>query len=119
MNFMKLIMLTCSFIVIDVFTGLLKSFKQGTFNSSIMRQGFFHKTAEVSTIFIVYYLTYVLRYIGFEIPSFILVSINVYFIGMEMGSIIENIGCVNPQMKDVFGKFFEKLKEGDTNGTKN
>ena len=55
------------FIAFDVATGWLKAFSTGTTDSSIMRQGLFHKLAEIVAVLFGYICQYAFPYIGVEV----------------------------------------------------
>ena len=42
----------------------------------------------------------------------------VYLVIMEIGSILENIGAINPELRDPLSKIFAKLKGSETDDTK-
>ena len=102
------------FIVLDMVTGLIKAFKEKAYNSSIMREGLFHKCGSVLCVgfgVLVDY-TQTLVDIGVNVP--VGVSICVYIILMEIGSVIENICAINPDiLPDKIKAFFSKLSGGN------
>lgn len=97
------------FILADVVTGIVKSFKNKNFTSTIMREGFFHKFAEVISIMVVYAAQYLLPNIGVNIGDTIFKTFAAYIVIMEIGSIIENIGAVNPSLTAPLSSVFDKL----------
>lgn len=110
---MKLV-ITFAFIVLDFTTGLVKAFKEKSFNSSIMREGLYHKSGEIILIILGLLGDYAQRYVDIGITVPITASICVYIILMEIGSIAENVGKINPKLiPEKIKPFFHKLKEGD------
>lgn len=98
------------FIGADVVSGMVKAFSTTGFDSSVMRQGFYHKLGEVLAVGLLEAADFYLPIVG--------VSVNVsfsaigcaYFVLMEIGSIIENIGTINPELAGPLTKIFAKLK---------
>lgn len=104
-------LVTAGFIVLDLVTGLIKSFAQKNYTSTIMREGLFHKCGSILCVLFGMLVDYAqsLVDIGVSIP--VAVSVCVYVILMECGSIIENVSTINPEiMPDKIKGFFEKLK---------
>lgn len=86
------------FIVLDFVTGLLKAFKQKNYSSSVMREGLFHKCASVIWILFGTLVDYAQTLIDLGVTIPVATSICVYIILMECGSIVENLGAINPQI---------------------
>lgn len=106
-------------LILDIITGLIKAFSTGTFQTSTMRVGLWHKVSEIAALVIAYFIQYSLPYlnIDYSIPAVSVVT--VYIVVMEVGSCIENVGAVNPQLTKPLSKIFEQLKEpGGGNETK-
>lgn len=106
-------LVTVLFMVLDMITGLIKAFKSKAYTSTIMREGLYHKIG--SGLCMVFGLlvdyTQSLVDIGVNIP--VAVSVCVYIILMEIGSVIENICAINPDiLPDKIKVFFSKLTEG-------
>lgn len=98
------------FIAFDVLTGWLKAFSTGTTNSSIMREGLFHKIGELLAMAFGYVCQYTLPYIGVEVSIPFAGAIGTYIVLMETASIVENISIINPQLAKILDKVFEKEK---------
>ena len=101
------------FIAIDCTTGIIKAVKNKKFTSSIMREGLFHKIGNILAVLLGIYVDYAMSIIDFGVNVPIAIPICVYISTMELGSIIENIGEINPSL--VSGKFrqiFAKLNKG-------
>lgn len=110
---MQTFYVTLGFIAFDVITGLFQALYTGTFNSSTMRKGLFHKGGEILTIVGAYLLQYAVQYIDLGITVPMVNAVAVYICLMELGSIIENLCKVNPTLYDLFKPFFDKLKQKD------
>ena len=99
------------FIVLDFVTGLIKSLKLKTFTSTVMREGLWHKCGSIACILFGVLAEYAQNFfdIGVQLP--LLQSICTYIILMECGSIIENIGEINPSiLPNKIKEFFSKLQ---------
>lgn len=107
---MKIIIVVACLIISDVITGWMKAFYKGNWNSTVMRQGGFHKASELFVLVGSGLLEYACAYInlGIEIPTLGLVAS--YLAVMEIVSIIENLCVVNPQLANLFKPYLEKLK---------
>lgn len=98
------------FIVGDLVTGTIKAFKEKKFNSSTMREGLYHKCGSILTMCFGAGVDYAQSFIdlGLKIP--IAEMICTYIILMEIGSIIENLGKINPEIvPSKLQKYFSKL----------
>ena len=90
--------ITCTFIALDFVTGMIKALKTGKFKSSIMREGLYNKTGELLCIALGVLIRYAEQYIELGINLPVAGAICVYIIWMEIGSAIENIGAINPDL---------------------
>ena len=100
-------LLTMGFIASDFLSGLIKAVKNKKLTSSKMREGLFHKIGSVACIGLSVLIEYSNQYFnfGFDIPLSNYVC--TYIIVMEIASIFENIGEINPNLlntkiKDIF-----------------
>lgn len=101
------------FIVIDCITGVIKAFKNKTFTSSIMREGLFHKLGNILAVLLGVFSDYAQSIIDLGITPSIAIPICVYISTMEIGSIIENIAEINPNIvPSKLSQFFSKLNKG-------
>ena len=104
------------FIAMDCITGIVKAVKNKNFSSSTMREGLFHKLGSILAIVLGLLADYAQSIIdlGFSVP--IAIPICVYIVTMEIGSIIENISAINPQIiPEKLSKFFSKINKGGEN----
>lgn len=100
-------------ILFDIITGVIKALYLDGLNSTILRQGLFHKLSELLAIGFAYGLEYavVAMQIGVDIPIFYAVA--TYITVMELISIIENLCLVNPKLAKVFAPYLNKFKQID------
>lgn len=107
------LLIVLGFIAFDIVTGLIKAGYNGDYNSTIMRQGGFHKSMEVMAMAVAYFVEYAVVYvnIGVDVPA--VAGVTVYICIMELISILENICAVNPQMCALFKPYLDKLKGGN------
>ena len=94
------------FIAFDVLTGWLKALATKSTDSSIMRQGLFHKLGEIVSIIFGYVCEYSLPLIGVSVNIPFAVAIGTYIVLMELASIVENISSINPHLSKVLGNVF-------------
>lgn len=87
-------------IVVDVISGIFKSFCLKDFSSSKMRDGLWHKSGSILIVVLSLILTQMSALVsGFpEIPIEIYIATCVYIIAMESMSIIENALLINPDL---------------------
>lgn len=100
------------FIVIDVITGLLQAVMNKQLESTVMRNGLFHKAAFLLTIAFGYACEYGMTYLelGFKMP--IVGAVCVYICLTETVSILENLGKMNPELANSkFLQLFASTKE--------
>lgn len=100
------------FIVLDIVTGIAKAFATTGFDSSIMRQGFFHKLGEIFAVTLALVADIGLPEIGVPLDAQLSGLCCAYLVLMEIGSVIENIGAINPDMLGPLNKIFAKLRGG-------
>lgn len=99
------------FILFDIITGLIKALASHSYESRVMRQGLFHKLGEIVCFIFGVVCDIFLPYLGVSLPVSIAQSICVYIVIMEIGSVIENIGAINPDLAKYLHKIFAKFEE--------
>ena len=107
---LKTSVIVFAFIVADIATGLIKAIATHSYSSSVMREGLLHKLGEIVCLIFGVLCDYALPMIGIKIPLSIAQSVSIYIIIMEIGSVVENIGVLNPELSKYLGKIFEKIK---------
>jgi toxin secretion/phage lysis holin len=110
--------LALAFMVIDVFTGVLKAVKNKELNSTKAREGIYKKASFILFIAFGYLADYAMDYVnmGFNLPA--AVTICTLIIVTEAISVLENLGQINPDLVKLVAPFLSALnkKEGENNG---
>ena len=110
--------LALSFMVIDVFTGVLKAVKNKELNSTKAREGIYKKASFILFIAFGYLADYAMNYVnmGFNLPA--AATICTLVIVTEAISVLENLGQINPDLVKLVAPFLSALnkKEGENNG---
>lgn len=102
----KYVLYFCLFmIVFDLVTGFIQSLKNKTFKSSVMREGLYHKVGILFLLALGLALEMSITMIDLGITAPVFKGIATYVILMEIGSILENLHKLNP---DLVG---DKIKE--------
>lgn len=105
-------LITAIFIVLDMVTGVVKAFKEKCFTSSIMREGLFHKCGSILCVVFSVLVETAQHYLDIGIVVPVIIPVCAYIITMEIGSIIENVCTINPQiMPEKLKSFFSKLSK--------
>lgn len=99
------------FIAFDIITGLLKAFATQAYSSSVMRTGLYHKLGEVLAFIFGVACDILFPYIGVKIPVSLAGAICIYISFMEVGSVIENIAAINPDLAKYLHKIFAKIEK--------
>lgn len=107
MKVMYVIVPSC-FIAFDILSGLVAAIKNGTYKSSVMREGLYHKIGELLAIAFGYLCEYSFPIIGVTVNIPICQSIMIYIVIMEVGSVIENIAKISPEVKAVLSKVLRR-----------
>lgn len=104
-------LITGAFILLDFISGLVKAFTLKDFNSSVMRQGLFHKVGSILVVVFGALVDYAQGYIDLGVSIPVATTICVYICLMEIGSIIENVCKINPRIiPNKLQSYFQKLK---------
>lgn len=105
-------LVTGGFILLDMVTGLIKAFKEKSYTSSVMREGLFHKCGSILTIVFGLLVDYAQTFVDLGVKIPVAVAFCTYIILMECGSIVENVGKINPQIiPEKIKPYFSKLSE--------
>lgn len=91
---------TTVMIVTDYLTGVIKAAMQHDISSSKMREGLYHKGAYVIVILLAEIIDHASTIIDLGIGIPLVAPACVYIILTELASIIENLGEINPELKD-------------------
>lgn len=104
--------ITGAFIILDFITGLIKAFKNKKFTSSVMREGLFHKSGSILIILLGTLVDYAQKFIDLGVNIPVATTICIYIVLMEIGSIVENLGEINPRIiPNKIQGYFQKLVE--------
>lgn len=90
--------ITFGFIVLDFVTGLIKACKSSSFKSSMMREGLFHKMGEVLCVALAILIQVAEGYLNLGINLPVADATCAYIVLMEIGSALENICAINPEL---------------------
>lgn len=114
MNY-QIFIIVGSFIIFDIITGFIKALYKNKINSTIIRQGLYHKLTELLAMIFSAGVEYSANYINIGVQLPVLIVVSAYIIIMEIISIIENLCEVNPTLAKLFKPYLDKLKKwGDT-----
>ena len=103
---------TFLFMVLDFITGIVKAFSKHEFTSCIMREGLVHKSGSILCVALGTLCEYGNKFLDLGIDIPIASAICCYVSLMEIGSIIENLGTINPKIvPSKLKSFFTKLGE--------
>lgn len=105
MNY-NFIILSVIMIIFDVVTGWLKAIKKGKFKSTVMKKGLLSKVTEMIILVLMYVLEYYLPQININLGLPIVQLVGIYIIIMELASVIENIGSINPALQQKLSSIF-------------
>lgn len=105
-----------AFMLIDVFTGILKAVKNKELNSTKAREGMYKKASFIIFIAFGYLADYAMVYVdlGFKFPA--AATICTLVIATEAISVLENLGKINPELVALVAPFLSALnskKEGE------
>ncbi|MCD8143488.1 MAG: phage holin family protein [Clostridiales bacterium] len=107
-------LITCAFIALDFITGLIQSFATQTFSSSIMRQGLFHKLGLLLCMALGVLVDYAQTWLDLGVNVPVAGAVCAYIVIMEIGSSLENICKINPDlMPDKLTALFGVKGDGD------
>lgn len=89
---------TGGFILLDLISGIIKALKNKDFTSSKMREGLFHKCASVLYMVFGSFVDYAQGFVDLGVTVPMAITVCVYICLMEIGSFIENLGEINPDL---------------------
>ena len=103
--------LALAFMVIDVFTGVLKAVKNKELNSTKAREGIYKKASFILFIAFGYLADYAMNYVnmGFSFPA--AATICTLIVVTEAISILENLGQINPDLVKLVAPFLSALNK--------
>ena len=102
---------------LDILLGLAGAVKDKNVRSSRMREGLWHKAGSIGLIVLAYILEVAVDHVdlGLVFPG--VLAVCGYIIVMEVGSCLENLVILNPELKHspVMQVFATREKEDETN----
>lgn len=98
------------FIAFDILFGLLQSVTNQNFQSLVMRKGLFHKLGEMLCYCFGVVCDTALPLVEISLPFSLATAITIYIVVMEIGSILENVSKLSPELAKYLGYIFEKLR---------
>lgn len=103
--------LALAFMMIDVFTGVLKAVKNKELNSTKAREGIYKKASFILFIAFGYLADYAMDYVnmGFNLPA--AATICTLIIVTEAISVLENLGQINPDLVKLVAPFLSALNK--------
>ena len=101
----KMTIIVASFILADILTGLIASVRNGEYKSSVMRVGLWSKLGEVAAILLSVLCEWALPIMNVDIQLPIFEGVSSYICIMELGSCVENITKISPELKTVLGRY--------------
>ena len=118
MNVLAVLGVTLGFILFDIISGIIKAIYKEGLNSTVLRQGLFHKLSEVLAVGGSWLLEYAIAYVNLGISLPLINVVSIYICIMELISIIENICAINPKLYKLFQPYLEKLKGDNDDETR-
>ena len=101
----KMTIIVASFILADILTGLIAAVRNGEYKSSVMRVGLWSKLGEVAAILLSVLCEWALPIMNVDIQLPIIEGVSGYICIMELGSCVENITKISPELKTVLGRY--------------
>lgn len=110
---------TACFILLDMITGIIKAFKKKEYTSTVMREGLFHKSGSILCVAFGVLVDYAQQFLDLGVSIPIAGVLCAYICTMEIGSIIENVATINPEIiPEKLKAYFKKLSDKDENNEK-
>lgn len=90
--------IVCSFVVLDLVTGIMQAVANKTLDSAKMRAGLWHKCGFIMAVILSALIEWSMQFIdlGFTLPLF--VPVCVFIILTEIVSIFENVCHLSPEL---------------------
>lgn len=104
------IIILLAMIAFDIITGWVKAISRGEYNSARMREGMWHKLAEILAAGFCLFCDYALPRVGCILPVALFNCVLVYIVIMEITSIVENLGQTYPELGKYLSTVFEKVE---------
>lgn len=110
------------FTVTDYITGIVGAVMHGNLSSTKMREGLGHKFAYFCVFFVAWFIDLEMKHIDIGFHSALTPITTIGIVLIELSSIIENIGKINPELTQaefmkIFADHNKENNNGDTNTT--
>lgn len=110
------------FAITDYITGVVGAVMHGNLSSTKMREGLGYKFAYLCAFFVAWFIDFEMEHIDIGFHSVLTPIVTVGIVLIELSSIIENIGKINPELTQaefmkVFTDHNKENDNGDTNTT--
>lgn len=110
------------FTVTDYVTGIVGAIMQGNLSSAKMRRGLGNKFAYLCVFFITWFIDFEITHIDVGFHGALTPTITVGIVLIELSSITENIGKINPKLAQaefmkIFTDYNKENNNDDTNTT--
>lgn len=110
------------FTIMDYITGVIGAVMHGNISSTKMREGLGHKFAYLCVFFVAWFIDFEMRHIDIGFHSALTPIVTIGIVLIELSSIIENIGEINPDLAQaefmkIFTDYNKENNNGDTNTT--
>lgn len=86
------------FVIMDYVTGIVGAVMHGNLSSTKMRKGLGHKFAYLCVFFIAWFIDFEMGHIDIGFHSALTPIVTTGIVFIELSSIIENIGKINPEL---------------------
>lgn len=97
------------FVITDYITGIVGAIMHKNLSSAKMREGLGHKFAYFCVFFIAWFIDFEMGHIDIGFPSALTPIVTIGIVLIELSSIIENIGNINPELTQAeFMKIFDQ-----------
>lgn len=88
------------FTSLDYITGVINAVMHGKLSSTKMREGLGHKFAYLCTFFVAWFIDFEMGHIDIGFHAALMPLVTGSIVLIELSSIIENIGKINPELKN-------------------
>lgn len=108
------------FVIMDYITGIIAAIMHKNLSSTKMREGLGNKFAYLCVFFIAWFIDFEMSHIDIGFHSTLTPIVTVGIVLIELSSIIENIGKINPELAQAeFMKIFTDHDKEHDNGNTN
>lgn len=108
------------FVITDYITGIIGAIMHGNLSSTKMREGLGHKFAYLCVFFVAWFIDFEMKHIDIGFHSALTPIVTIGIVLIELSSIIENIGKINPELIQAeFMKIFVDYNKEHNNDNTN